>query len=866
MRERMSSHESHDVLLAKAFDAARRKAWREAARLFAEAIKLQPHATGLWVQLGHVLKEAGRLDEALFAYETAVEQDGSDVDARLHHAHVLKRLGRHREALAAFNTMAAIPGAGHVQPEIAGLEVLLANEEEGARSKNHVISPGLDLRSADPWLSELCEYVSVGGSRRLLQNWRTFLWPRLRQKAVSLRLEPAANLIIDNGAFRATTNNPRFRLLINGSVHAAYLAGRWIELSLYISVETGCYPDPVLWIEHEPNWQRFSTFPLIDRGDGRWSVSVCLESPVLSLRLDPMHHTGLFSVMDVRFSVASRPGFVVAPANMDDYTRWIACYDSVAKAGSAAETDGLASPELGWLMAVERESAAAVRTTLAALKGQTSPHWRLLALVGVDAAAPVRALLEEEARQDPRVVIEPTSARPKGELLAYGIDRLSVGYVGHLEPGDCLSPIAVAAFARHLSSSPKTQLIYCDDDRIEDSGRRHSPHFKPDWNPEYFLCSDYIGRAALMSVEAVRTCGSYRSRYPGLEDYDLMLRLSANAPDGAIAHIPQPLWHLGSAPASQPMDAVVRAALTERGSPLMVEAGAVSGTNRLIWPMPEPEPHVTVIIPTRDRVDLLRRVVGTLVERTAYRSFDIIVVDNGSTERETLAYLDEIASSGQVQILRDDGVFNFSRLNNRAAAISRGTVLALLNNDVEITDHDWLSEMVRTAVDPNIGAVGAKLLYGSGHVQHAGILGGVGTAAAHGHKYCAGDAPGYMNRLVVQQQVLAVTAACLVVEASKFRAVGGFDDENLAVAFNDVDLCLKLTERGWRTIFTPWARLVHHESVSRGHDVGGEREARFARESDLLQRRWGADLLQDPFYNPHLTHRYEDFSLSVVDR
>ncbi len=861
----MNSHRHHEILVARAFDAARTKAWSEATALLSEAIEQRPTAAGLWVQLGHFLKEENRLGEALLAYETAIERDGSDVDARLHHAHLLKRIGLYRDALTAFNALAAIPCAGHIQPEVAGLQALLANEEAGVCFTERAGSSRKNASSKYSWLSNLRNHASACGNSHSQVNWISSLWRRVRQKSVSLRLEPAANLIIDDGVFRATSNNPRFRLLVNGSVHAEHLAGKWMELSLQISGEPECYPDPVLWIEHEANWQKFSAIPLNDVGDGLWSINAYLQPPILSLRMDPIHSPGVFSITDVRFNVASKPISVNAPVLVDDYTRWIACYDSRAKSELATETGGPVPTEIGWLMPVGQENEAVVRTTLNSLKGQTSPFWRLLALVGSDATESVRALLEEEAKQDPRIVVDPTPAKATGELLAHGVDGLSVRYFGHLEPGDRLAAGAIATFLDRLSVAPRTQLIYCDDDMIDAKGRRHSPRFKPDWNPDYFLCFDYIGRAALMSLEAVQACGGYRSNYPGLEDYDLILRLCANAPDGAIAHIPWPLWHFSSTPAAQPIASVVRAALTERDSPLSVQTGAVPGTNRLVWPMPEPVPHVTVIIPTKDRVDLLSRAVATLLERTDYGSFDIIVVDNGSTELETLAYLNEIASSGRVQVLRDDGPFNFSRLNNHAVTAARGAVLALLNNDVEITDRDWLSEMVRTAVDPDVGAVGAKLLYGSGHVQHAGILGGVGTAAAHGHKYFTTDAPGYMNRLIVQQQVLAVTAACLVVETSKFRAVGGFDEDNLAVAFNDVDLCLKLSGRGWRTIFTPWARLVHHESLSRGHDVGGEREARFVREADFLQRKWGNCLLQDPFYSPHLTHRYEDFALSIVD-
>jgi O-antigen biosynthesis protein len=274
-------------------------------------------------------------------------------------------------------------------------------------------------------------------------------------------------------------------------------------------------------------------------------------------------------------------------------------------------------------------------------------------------------------------------------------------------------------------------------------------------------------------------------------------------------------------------------------------------------------PPVSVIIPTRNRADLLRVCLEGL-QTTAYPHFEVIIVDNDSNEAETLAYLDRLKQQG-IKVLRQPGPFNYSKINNKAVASAKGALICLMNNDIEVLAPDWLAIMATQAIRPEVGAVGAQLLYPDGRIQHAGVVIGVGNAAGHAHRFLRPEDEGYFRRHALPQFVSAVTAACMVVQRERFLAVGGLDEENFAVAFNDVDLCLRLNAKGWQSFYEPRAVLVHHESISRGHDTDPVGAARFAKEVAALQRIWRTNEIVDPFHHPNLSRASEQFALSLTE-
>jgi GT2 family glycosyltransferase len=324
-----------------------------------------------------------------------------------------------------------------------------------------------------------------------------------------------------------------------------------------------------------------------------------------------------------------------------------------------------------------------------------------------------------------------------------------------------------------------------------------------------------------------------------------------------VRHVPRVLSH-------RPVEVDDGGAAQARAACVARLTGAAArpdgrGHVRVTWALPDPPPLVSLIVPTRDRRDLLEPCVDGLLQRTDYRALEVLIADNGSRERRTLAYLEAVARDRRVRVVPCRGAFNFAAINNRVAGLARGDVMGFINNDIEVMAPNWLTEMVGHALRPDVGAVGAKLLYPSGLVQHAGVIVGVGGLAGHAHRFYPAGHPGYMERLICTQEFSAVTAACLVMRRDAFRAVGGFDEAAFPVAYNDVDLCLRLGARGLKIVWTPYAVLRHKETATRERDYAPARLAEYRRESAAFRARWGHVIAHDPHYHPLLTREDERF-------
>jgi GT2 family glycosyltransferase len=332
-----------------------------------------------------------------------------------------------------------------------------------------------------------------------------------------------------------------------------------------------------------------------------------------------------------------------------------------------------------------------------------------------------------------------------------------------------------------------------------------------------------------------------------------------------VIHVPHVLyhWRITEESTSSRVDAkpyardastrAVREHLARGGFDAQVQPLSPDSTMlRVSFAVPDPAPMVSIIVPTRDKADLLARCIDSVKARTRYPNYEIIIVDNGSREPRAVEQLAKLAQQPDITVLRIDAPFNYSALNNQAVAVARGSLLCLLNNDIEVISPDWLDTLVGYAVLPQSGAVGAALWYPNDRLQHGGVLLGIGDLAGHYHHMLPRGARGYFGRAVLAQQVSAVSAACLVVRRALYDEVGGLDAEHLAVAFNDVDLCLKLAAAGYRNLYVPYAELYHHESASRGSDTTSSNAARFNRETAWMRERWGAQVREDRFYNPNL--------------
>lgn len=437
-----------------------------------------------------------------------------------------------------------------------------------------------------------------------------------------------------------------------------------------------------------------------------------------------------------------------------------------------------------------------------------------------------------------------------------------------LQCGDRLAPQALRRFAEVLASHTSALVLYADEDRITPQGRRHSPQFKPAWNPDLLYSDPHYSHCWLIRSDlAQRVAHDLDAAGEEVSLYGLALEATASAAPERIVHVPAVLYHRLDRPGETRGDAA-SAAILERflarhGHPIPVTSRS-GGGHCLHWALPDPPPLVSIIIPTRDRGDLLRCCLDSLEHTSAGNPpTELILIDNGSSEPATLAYLEDLQTRPGVTLLRRSGPFNFAAFNNEAAALACGELLAILNNDVEALQPGWLHCMVAEALRPGVGAVGARLLFEDGSIQHAGVLLGIGGIAGHAHKYLDGDAEGYQLRLRLTHQVSAVTAAALVIRRDLFLSVGGFDAEHFAVNYNDVDLCLRLMERGYRNLYCPDAVLVHHESRSRGASSSPAAQAQWQQERLAMQKRWGGILESDPHYSPHLSLLEENFSLAM---
>lgn len=553
------------------------------------------------------------------------------------------------------------------------------------------------------------------------------------------------------------------------------------------------------------------------------------------------------------------------------YEDWIEWYDTLSdgdRDAIRARIDGMAfRPVISVVMPVYNTPHRYLRAAIESVQAQLYPDWELCIANDASSDPGIAPLLDGYAKQDPRIKI--VHRESNGHISAASNSALDIAtgdFVALLDHDDVLSEHALYMVVEAATAHPDACVIYSDEDKLDSGGKRLEPYFKPDFNPELFHGQNFVSHLGVYRRSLLDKVGGFRVGLEGSQDYDLALRVVDICGPDKVHHIPHILYHWrileGSvALSSGEKDYAHERALTALSESLArshpnatVEEISVGRYRRVRYPLPDPAPKVSIIVPTRDRLDLTRVAVESVLERTAYPDFEVLIVDNGSIEDETLAWFRQIAErDARVRVLRDDGNFNFSRLNNAAAEQAEGSILCLLNNDTEVISGDWLAEMVSRAVDPEVGIVGAKLLYTDGRVQHAGVVVGLGGIAGHIFSGKGRDDPCYFARGVLAQAYSAVTAACLVIRKSVFQDVGGLNEANLGVAFNDVDLCLKVRQTGKRLVWTPFAELYHHESASRGFDQDMVGRARFQTEIDYMQEQWGAVLSSDPYHNPNLS-------------
>jgi O-antigen biosynthesis protein len=745
-----------------------------------------------------------------------------------------------------------------------------------------------------------------------------------------LTIEPLANISLRRveekaPCWRADTDDPQLRIRLaadSGTVPAG-----WYSFSVNLDVVSGYILAPCVYADYGEGWSEQTRIPLwFSDTSSIIEGIIVLPREARQLRFDPSLKQVEFCLGAVRLKrigrISACIGMMKTLADADrgafwsnlcrvsagtarsiwksglkqtgtylrgryldllrsamgGYGYWIRHFDAPRQLPELSKrAERLAHrPRFSILLPTYNTPEKWLRKCLDSVVSQAYPDWELCVADDASSQPHVRRVLQEYASKDSRIriVFRETNGHIS-EASNSSLQMASYEYVALLDHDDEIPPHALLEVAEAIVANPEWQLVYSDEDKIDETGRRFDPYFKPDWNYDFLLAQNCICHLGVYKTDLVRSVGGFRKGFEGSQDWDLALRVVERLKPEQIGHIPKVLYHwraiegstaIGVGEKNYAVDAGRRAVeehILRAGKRGRMQVLA-NGHLRVRYELPEAPPMVSLVIPTRDKVELLRMCIGSILEKSTYPSFEILVVDNQSAEPETLAYFEELRALPNVKVLSYDAPFNYSAINNYAVAHARGEVIGLVNNDIEVIASDWLEEMVTHALRPDVGAVGAMLYYPDDTIQHAGVIVGLGGVAGHAYLGLPRGSAGYFSRALVTQEISAVTAACLLVRREVFDAVEGLDT-GLSVAFNDIDLCLRIRRAGYRNIWTPFAELYHHESASRGYEDTPEKLKRFQGEINFMQTRWGSSLTQDPAYNLNLSLVYQ-FELAFPPR
>lgn len=532
-------------------------------------------------------------------------------------------------------------------------------------------------------------------------------------------------------------------------------------------------------------------------------------------------------------------------------------------------------PLISILMPTYNTPETFLREAVESVLEQIYPHWELCIADDASTESHIRLILEEYANKDSRIKI--VFRRVNGHISVASNSALALAtgeFVALLDHDDRLTSEALYEVALLLNRHPEADMIYSDEDKLDEQGKRVNPYFKPDWCPDSFLSRMYTCHLGVYRRSILNLIRGFRVGFEGSQDYDLVLRITERTK--RIYHLPKVLYHWrihsgsvtgGAAAKPYAYEAAKRAiaeALRRRNEEGDIQDVAnLPGHYTIRYKITE-YGLVSIIIPTRDMSKTLDACLESIFTKSIYPNYEVIVIDNGSVEQETFCVLDKWSKreSKRFRYYRYDIPFNYSKINNYGVTKAKGNYLLFLNNDTEVITPDWIDAMVEQAQRHSIGAVGALLLYPDNTIQHAGVVLGLGGLAAHGHQHFPSDTFGYAGQVISTSNVTAVTGACLMCRRQVFEGVGGFN-EVLAVAYNDVDLCLKIIDAGYQNVYLPHVKLYHYESKSRGYEDTPEKQARWQREANILAERWQNFIQHDPCYSPNLTRSRGDYSIRV---
>jgi len=530
-------------------------------------------------------------------------------------------------------------------------------------------------------------------------------------------------------------------------------------------------------------------------------------------------------------------------------------------------------PKISIIMPVYNVEDEYLREAIDSVSFQTYPNWELCIADDASTKAHIQKVLNEYKEKDKRIKV--VFRKENGHISRSSNSALELAtgeFIGLLDNDDIIHPQALYQVVKSLNKNKKLDLIYSDEDKLELDGRRTHPFFKPDWAPDMFLSANYICHFTVIRKKLIDEVKGFRVGYEGSQDYDLFLQVTEKTEN--IHHIPDILYSWRKIPGSTAVNydtksyahessmKALKDVIKRRKLNAEVEKGIMPGMFRVKYKIKN-NPLVSIIIPTKDKVNYLKRCIKSILKKSTYKNFEILIVDTESKEAKTKRYYKKLKKFKKVRLLNWSKKFNYSAVNNFGARKAKGKYLLFLNNDTEVISSDWIESMLEHAQRSKIGAVGAKLLYPNDRVQHAGIILGFGGVAGHAMKYFKDTKLGLPYPKDIIRNYAAVTAACMMISKKKFFEVKGLD-EKFRIAFNDVDFCLKLYDKGYLNLYTPYAKLYHYESISVGKPNEGTRDMlEFHRETKKMQDKWGDLIKKDPYYNPNLTLEKENFSLNV---
>ena len=515
-----------------------------------------------------------------------------------------------------------------------------------------------------------------------------------------------------------------------------------------------------------------------------------------------------------------------------------------------------------------------LQQTIASVKNQSYPHWQLCIVDDASTNKAITQFLKSVKDSDDKIQIEFSDQNRGIALTSSAALKLATGeFVGLLDHDDLLTKDALLFNAIEINRDPQVDLLYSDEDKISPSGKRSNPFFKPDYAPQLLHSQNYIGHFVVARKTLVDQVGGFRPGYDGAQDFDLLLRITNSTQ--AIKHIPRILYHWREIPGStatvfgsksyaqQAGRMALENNFTDGDVKANVDDGPFPGTYQTTYKITA-TPKVSIVLPFKDQPKLLDRCLKSLFNQTRWENIEVIAIDNNSEQTETHTLIQKWeAQSPTVRFLTYSRPFNYSAICNFGVTEASGEFIILLNSDIEITSSNWVESMLSFAQLTDVGAVGAKLFYPNQTIQHAGIVVGIDGGAGHPYKNFPANQRGYYLRLSLAQNITAVTGALLMVSKQKFQDVGGLDEINFGVAYNDVDFCLKLMKAGYRNVLNPYCQAIHRESSSRGYDLGAQNQARHDTEKLHLRKKWKAFFESgDPYYNPNLTLTREDYSLN----